>query len=250
MISTNDKYGTFIHRHNIIDCVTDGLQMGLYVIGLEFNQRTIFRKTIEPDEMNVLLGITNRFPTVFFSKLPPLYNLCGSTRFLAWNGNINQDEKTDLILTCIEKELEQMIQLNSFVYLTPGKYIDTEQGIASIIKSLEHINYPDRSILLLENNLKEPNAIGATIHELYLIYNGCIEDTQRHLGIILNIEHFKVDKIVGIDRLFKEYDYYFPFNPVGVIVSSLDEESLKHLIGICQRREMYMLYKNKNNPLN
>ena len=153
-----------------------------------------------------------------FCQTPKQYNLCGTTKFLAWNGNLTPDQHTTEILTSIDHEINIFLNLEGAVIVAPGYFRHENLGKESCIKSLNKIKYPkDSKIRLVLCNLHPTLkfAIGKSLPDLYAIYKGCTNDTRSHIGIGLNLAHYYINNLYdiknedGIKSLLNEYEQLF-----------------------------------------
>ena len=88
-----------------------------------------------------------------FSHAKYFYNLAGSKTSLAWNGDPNQDRKTQNIIQLLEIELGVLLNFKrNGVIVHPGNYTDREARLKAISRSISKLDFPENSKLLLENS--------------------------------------------------------------------------------------------------
>ena len=60
---------------------------------------------VTDDDLYEAVNLSEHFDIPVFSHAKYLYNLAGSKKSLAWNGDLNQDRKTQNIIRLLETEL-------------------------------------------------------------------------------------------------------------------------------------------------
>ena len=201
----------------ISDTIKEGIDRGMYTIQFCMgSMRTYNRTSIEKDDIEECKRLLDRFPTSVFTHFPYIANLCGCAKELAWCGN--DDTQLMKVIESLEYELSVIASLEndkSGVVIHPGSFKDKDKGINAIIKTLNNINYPKGSKLLLEICAGEGNKIPMTIEELYKIYEGVDESKKENIGICIDTCHvyasgqYNLCKKSEIDRLFRDFTKFF-----------------------------------------
>lgn len=210
--------GTFIeYEDNMTGIMITAIEYGLYAFSFSLgNSRNYTRKKIDTDDLITTMGLISRFPVVIFSFIPSMYNLCGHRNFLAWNGNVNQDKKTNHILDEITYELGILSKLGGSVIMEIGSYRDKINGIQTASSSLNKINYKMGYKLILMNSLDSHSNVGITLDDLFKVYNATDTYAKPHIYIGINLAYFFVNGIYDfrqsseITRMFEDIEKIFP----------------------------------------
>lgn len=168
---------------------------------------------VTDDDLLQAVEISEHFDIPVFSHAKYLYNLAGSKKSLAWNGDPNQDRKTKNIIRLLETELGVLSNFKrNGVIVHPGNYTDRSSGLKAISESISKINFPENSKLLLENSAGQGTSLATTLQEIQTIISGVDESKQKYLGVCIDTAHlhgygeYDVSKISEIDRLFRDFD--------------------------------------------
>lgn len=168
---------------------------------------------VTDDDLLQAVEISEHFDIPVFSHAKYLYNLAGSKKSLAWNGDPNQDRKTKNIIRLLETELGVLSNFKrNGVIVHPGNYTDRLSGLKAISESISKINFPENSKLLLENSAGQGTSLATTLQEIQTIISGVDESKHKYLGVCIDTAHlhgygeYDVSKISEIDRLFRNFD--------------------------------------------
>jgi apurinic endonuclease APN1 len=170
------------------------------------------RSKISKEDIKEAKKILLEYPMDVYSHYPYLSNLTGSVSSLAWNGDENQNKKTMALLESIEYELNIMSQIGSGVVIHPGNYKDREIGLKTISESINKINFPKNSKLLLENSAGKGVSLATTFLEIDTIIEGVLENKKSNIGVCIDTCHifdygeYNLRDIEEIDRMFIEFD--------------------------------------------
>lgn len=233
-------------KDTLTETILYGLEKGLY--GMMFHLgslRSTYRRRIDIEDLVQSMTLTTRFPVTFFSRLPTIYNFCGSAKFLAWNGNQHQDEILTEQLCETEYELNILSKLGGNVITSCGFYPIQSIGLETCIQTLNRLKFKLGHRLLLENG-KDKHAIATTLQDLYTIYSKCFHSTQMHIGCCLNLKNFHDSGCYdlytseGIRTLIDEYTLLFKPIPPGVIVIEGLESSnaIKEIVNFCLKESI------------
>lgn len=210
---------------NITDNILCGIELGLYCIELQMGSlRSVYRRRVDAADLIGAMELSTQFPTSIFSRLPHVYNFCGSGKFLAWNGNIEQDDKLKQVITEIEYELMTLAKLGGSVITGCGWYPIKELGRQSCVHTIDSINFKIGQRLLLENSLDVKSAVATRLTDLDEIYTSIDATTHPYVGICLNIIHFYASGVYDFEdvretqRLLDEYDALFEDDPPALVV--------------------------------
>jgi deoxyribonuclease-4 len=215
----------------ISDTLRVGINYGMYAIQFFMgNPQGFKRSTISKEDLAKCHELLDKFPVHVFSHFPYVANLAGSVSQIAWDGNEEQDSKTTKILKSLEYELGILANFasercRSGVVIHPGAFKNRAKGLEAISKSINKINFPKSSKLILENASGQGNALATTFRELKTIIDGVEEKKREHIGICVDTCHifaygdYNLSKIEEIDRLFSDFDK----------IIGLDKFTLLHL---------------------
>ena len=229
MIHLQNRYlniGTSIaYTTSLADTILDAIDFGLYTFTFNLgNSRNLMRKRIDIEDLVVCMSLTTRFPMIVFSNIPNMYNLCGSRKFSAWNGNAAQDEKTIKIIKEIEYELNTLSKFGGNVIVELGSYRDKKLGIQSCINSINKMRFKTGYKLVLMNSLDEFFNVCTTLEDLKKVYNGISKDHKKYVNIGLNLGYLQSNNLYtfsstdDVDRLFCEFEKLFPTTVLSIII--------------------------------
>lgn len=168
------------------------------------------RAVISENDIDECNKILDRFPMKVFSHFPYIANLAGSTKSLAWQTDPSQDRKTKFVLKNIEYELNILAKLNGGVVIHPGNFADKEKGLTAIAESINRINFPENSKLLLENAAGQGSSLATSFSQIKSIIDQ-VKDSS-HIYVCIDTCHifacgeYDLRKISEVDRMFKEFD--------------------------------------------
>lgn len=199
--------------------ISQGIHEGMYTIQFfmgnpkqAWQRQQISKKDIE--NTKVLLS---RFPMNVFSHYPYCANLAGKAMkgYLAWDGNSAVDGKLKGVLRALEYELEIMANFatcRSGVVIHPGSYPDREKGHNAVAKTINRINFPPNSQLLLENCAGEGNKLCRTFEEIRYVFDLLDSDKKPHVKVCVDTAHiwgqgeYNLSDIEEVNRMFKDFD--------------------------------------------
>jgi deoxyribonuclease-4 len=162
-----------------------------------------------------------------FSHYPYTSSLCGSVNSLAWNGDSEQDEKTTKILKELEFEVNVLSKLSQTngVVIHPGSNKNREEGLNSIAKSINKINFNKGSKLLLENSAGEGTKLCRDFKEIESVLESIDIKKIDNVGVCVDTAHiwgsgiYDLSKEDGVKKMFDDFDNYI----------GLEKFSLLHL---------------------
>lgn len=216
-ITYHQKYIVGAHTAfsgKICDTLWSGINHGM--MALQFfmgSPQGYNRSKISDQDLKECSKIVSRFPLHIFTHFPYVSNLAGSKDILAWNGNLEQDKKTNMMLKGLEYELGIMSNFtNSGVVIHPGNYPDRKKGIEAIAKSINKINFFGNSKLILENSAGQGTSLATTFEEIKAIIDLVDKDKHKHLGVCIDTCHtyayglYDLSKCEEVDKLFSDFD--------------------------------------------
>lgn len=181
------------------------------------NPKSFTRHRVTQEDIDNCKKLLNRFPLHVFSHFPYVANLAGSVNQLAWDGNREQDAKTQLILNELEYELSVLSNFSingrrSGVVIHPGNYKDKSIGLATIAKSINNITFTEGSTLLLENSAGQGCVLAKTFKEIKEIIDQVVPKKQKYIGVCVDTAHicgmgeYNLSECSEVIRMFKEFD--------------------------------------------
>jgi deoxyribonuclease-4 len=228
----------FCHRNNLgssigldpssslklTNTLQHGANLGMYSIQICFgSMKSYSRSKTNDKDIASAKKLQNRSGINVFSHLPYIFNLCGSSKQIAWDDDEKQDRKTLQSIKSIEYELGIFSNFNdkykSGCVIHPGSLDKSrkdkkilQKGIEAIAQSINKIKFPDNSMLLLENCAGEGNKIAKNIDELVAIYD--LVRSKQNVGICIDTCHAfasgeknsNFGKIDDINNFLKEFD--------------------------------------------
>jgi len=242
--------GTYVElKDTLTETILHGLERGLYGMLIHLGSlRSIYRRRIDTEDLVQSMTLTTRFPLTFFSRLPKVYNFCGSTKFLAWNGNDHQDNLLLEQMHEAEYEIQTISKVGGNVITGCGTYPIQSSGKKACITTLNHLRFKLGDRLLIENGY-EKNCIATTLRDLHDIYTGCYNSTKMHLGCCLNLSHFqktgyKLTTPASLLVLLEEYTSLFQPMPPGIILveEPLDEDVENALLAFCREESVPIVF--------
>jgi len=213
----------------ICDTLWTGINYGMKTIQFFLGSPQGYKRAqISSQDVIECKKILKRFPTSIFSHFPYIANLAGAKGCLAWNGDFLQNKKTTIILEALEYELGV---LSSFypnkngVVIHPGNFPDRQKGLKTISKSINKINFPVNSKLLLENTAGQGTSLATTFEEIKTIIDGVDEKKRGNIGVCIDTCHiyaygdYDLSLVDEVKRMFSDFD----------TIIGLDKFSLLHL---------------------
>jgi deoxyribonuclease-4 len=191
------------------------------------NPKSFTRYRASEQDIEKSKKLLDIYPMHVFSHFPYVANFVGSIKQLAWDGDDTQDIKTSLILSELEYELGviSLLGKTNGVVIHPGNYPDRKKGLSKIAESINKINFPLNSTLLLENAAGKGNSLCTTFQEIKDIYDQILPHKQQHIGVCVDTAHitgvgdYDLSKCSEVTRMFEEFDS----------IIGIDKFSLLHL---------------------
>ena len=199
----------------IYKTVENALNCGMYTVQFFMgNPQTCKRQKIDEEDIQKTLRIMKRYPMNIFSHFPYISNLAGKSckDGLAWNGNSSVDSYLRIIIKELEYELSILAKLNGGVVIHPGSYPNRLDGLSSISKSINKINFQDNYLLLLENCAGEGNKLCKNFTEIKAVIDNLNVDILKYIGVCVDTAHiwgqgdYDLSKIQEIERMFNDFD--------------------------------------------
>lgn len=191
------------------------------------NPKSFTRQRLSKDDIVKTFELSKENNLNIFSHYPYTASLNGSVASLAWNGDEEQDLKTSKILKELEFEINTLSDLSPIngVVIHPGSFKKTNDGLETISKSINKINFKQNSKLLLENCAGEGSKLCKNFQELSKVFEGIDSTKKDNVGVCIDTAHiwgaglFDLSKKDEIDKLFYEFDKHI----------GLDKFNLLHL---------------------
>jgi len=191
------------------------------------NPKSIKRTTISDEDIACCNELIDRFPICVYSHFPYIANLAGSKNRLAWSGDSYQDEKTQKIIKSLEYELQVLSRLNTDtgVVIHPGNHVNKNDGLKTISNTINMIEFPGNSMLLLENCAGAGTGLATTFKEIKTIIDEIDLEKRDYVGVCVDTAHiygvgeYDLSKAEEVERMFIEFD----------LIIGLDKFKLLHL---------------------
>ena len=173
------------------------------------------RDNITIDDVEKTNRILTQYQMSIFTHFPLCVNMAGKSKgHLAWSGDRKIDNTLHAVIRSIEYELSILSKLNTKtgVVIHPGSYPNRQEGLNSIIKTINHISFPDNSYLLLENCAGEGNKLCRDLTEIQYILENINDDKKQYIRVCIDTAHiwgqgdYDIGKISEIDRLFNDFE--------------------------------------------
>lgn len=163
---------------------------------------------LPPSIMKQCVELTIRYPLKLFSYFD--INLCGTEKILAWNGNLEQNDKTKKDIKNLQSHLEFMSCLDGGVIIDCGHFVLKNRGKKYALSTLDKINLEKNQMLLLTNN-NDKWSIVSTISELHSFWKEVPK--SENIGLAITIYDLS-----QIEELYQEYQKYFDIKPTILII--------------------------------
>ena len=190
--------------------------MGMYAVQFFLGSpKSYKRHRVDPEDVLLAQQTVRRFPMHVFSHAPYLYNLAGSKKSLAWDGDQVQDRKTLNMLKELQYELSILSNFDTKrngVIVHPGNYTDRKLGLAAIAKSINKLEFAENSKLLLENAAGQGTSLCTSFREIREIIDQVDGKNRSHVGVCVDTAHihgvgeYNLSKCEEVDRMFLEFD--------------------------------------------
>jgi len=187
--------------------------------------KSFVRQRLSLEDILNTRKITEEYCVNVFSHYPYTSNLVGSVSSLAWNGDKEQDTKTLKTLKELEHELDTISKLADIngVVIHPGSYKKRNDGLETISKSINKINFSENAKLLLENSAGEGSKLPNDFLELKKIFEGIDPLKKNNVGICIDTAHIHGSGIYNlsikdeVDKMFFEFDKYLGLNNFSLL---------------------------------
>jgi apurinic endonuclease APN1 len=195
----------------ISNTIKESINYGMYATQFFMgNPQSFKRAIISTKDLEDSKTLISRFPMSVFSHFPYIANLAGSVQCLAWSGNRKCDDKTNAVLESITYELGILAELGGGVVIHPGSFKNRKQGIETIFKSINKIDFPKNSKLVLENSAGQGTTLATTLYEIKEIIDGVKK--KEHIGVCIDTCHlmsygeYNFKDTENIDKFFIDFE--------------------------------------------
>jgi deoxyribonuclease-4 len=241
------------------------------------NPKAFKRQRLMKDDISRARDIVKEYDMNVISHYPYTSSLCGSVKSLAWSGDAEQDAKTEKILEELEYEVNILAKITnkSGVVIHPGSFKNREDGLQTIAKSINRINFEPNARLLLENCAGEGTKLCKDFEELSKVLKAVKPESQYNVGVCVDTAHihgvgkYNLSKRDDIDRMFHDFDRHIGMdkfnllhlNDSQVVLGSKkdrheqlthgkiwedNEESLKYLLKKCGENNIPMILETSD----
>lgn len=203
-----------ILHDSLLFAISNGMRTCQIFMG---DQISLSRTKIGINDILTCQKIQKRFPTHFFSHFPFTASLCGSVNSLVWNGDSAQDNKTLFMLKQLEYELSVFANFatditRSGVVIHPGCNSNTRNGLLSIAKSINKINFSQCANLVLENSAGEGKKLCKNFEELSIVFKAIDPQKLQNVSVCIDTAHihgqgdFDLSNVDNVDKMFEQFD--------------------------------------------
>lgn len=195
--------------NSLIQSINSGMLVTQFFMG---NPRSFNRYQATDEDIQKSIKLLEKFPMYVFTHFPYIASLTGSTKQLAWAGNEEQDNKTLNMLKHLEYEINTVGKFGHGVIIHPNSNPNRKEGLLTVAKSINKINFEGNSKLLIENCSAEGDKLAKDFKEIKIIIDNIDEDKIDNVRICLDTCHifaagiYDISKITEIDRMFTEFD--------------------------------------------
>lgn len=181
---------------------------------------------LPPSIMKQCVELTVRYPLKLFSYFE--INLCGTNKILAWNGNLEQNEKTKKDIKKLQSHLEFMSCLGGGVIIDCGRFVLKKRGKTFALSTLDKIDISKNQMLLITNS-DDKWSIVSSIEDLHSFWKEIPK--SENIGLAITIYNLS-----EIEELYKEYQKLFDTKPQVIIIKDEKwegkEEDMEKLLQI------------------
>jgi apurinic endonuclease APN1 len=195
---------------SLFESLKKGIQYGMYSIQIFLGSPKAYKRApVTVQDLEVTHKLLQRYPMNFFIHTPYMFNLAGSKKIRAWDGDAKQDHITQNVIEAISQNLSS---IRTGVIVHPGNHIDTERGLEAISETINKIEFTGTSKLLLENSSGGGTSLATTFEEIRCIIEGIDEDKRKHVGVCVDTAHifgygsYDLRREEEVDRMFLEFD--------------------------------------------
>ena len=214
---------------NITNSIKFAIDNGMYSLQIFLGSPQAYdRACISENDIKDSASLLSKFPTNLFIHTPFLFNLCGSVKQLAWEGDSKQDSITSKVVNSIQYELEILDKIHSRivteskekvrmgVVVHPGNYPDVTKGLEKIAETINMIDFPKNTNvkLLLENSSGGGNKLATTFEQIGTIIKHIHPEKRKYIGVCVDTAHiygfgsYDLRNIHRVKQLFNEFDDY------------------------------------------
>ena len=110
--------------------------------------------------------------------------------------------------------MSKLCQKRSGVVIHPGSYPDREDGHCAVAMTLNRINFPKNSFLLLENCAGEGNKLCRTFEEIRKVMDLLEPEKKKHVKVCVDTAHiwgqgdYDLSSIEGVDKMFEDFEKF------------------------------------------
>lgn len=194
------------------------------------SNRSYNRTKLGEEDIKATIALQEKEPINVFTHCSLLYNLAGSIKDknLAWSGSSKVDDTMNKIISGIEYELSVTSNFcregcKNGCVVHVGSWPDKKKGMETIAKTINKINFPKGSTLLLENTAGKGSTIGKTFDELKYIYSLVDEEKKDNIKFCLDTAHifasgvYDIRKEEQVDKMFNDFQSSFSLDKLGLI---------------------------------
>lgn len=180
------------------------------------NNKSFTRQRLNQEDIDNCRNLADEYMLSVFSHYPYTSSLLGTKDSLAWSGDKIQDAKSTKVVKELEHELHTLSQISETngVVVHPGSFGNTNDGLDTIAKTINKINFSENSKLLLENSASEGTKIPRNFKEMKRIFDSIDILKKDNVGCCIDTAHIQGSGIYDlrkrdeVDKMFHDFDKY------------------------------------------
>lgn len=177
------------------------------------------REKIEEDDIIETKKLMKRFHMNIFSHYPFCANFAGKAQKggLAWKNNNEVNQRLRGVIRALEYELSILANFHEYgrcgVVIHPGSYYERNEGHLAVAQTINLIDFPKDSVLLLENCAGEGNKLCRDFEEIQYVLKNLEEKQRSHVKVCVDTAHiwgqgdYDLREKKEIDRLFRDFQF-------------------------------------------
>lgn len=217
----NEYLGTHTGiEKTLCDTLVTSYKRGYYNIQIFMGSAySVERRKVSDTDIQKCNELLSKYPIGIYTHLPYIYNLAASVKHntYLWEGHDEIDEYAIKCLRSIEYELCILSQLHTdckgcVLHIGSVGKLDVRKGLDKVIESINKIQFPRDSYLLLETMVGRGGVLGTDYEQLRYIYDRVNVHNQPHIGFCIDTCHvfaeglYHLQTVENIDLLFSDFD--------------------------------------------
>jgi len=171
------------HREKLINCCV----FQSYIA----NKNSYSKTNITDEDIKASCEYCKENKISFYVHENLIYNLAGKAKdnLPAWKDDKLQFTQLANIMKNINRDLQVTCKTNGGCVVHPGSLKDRKMGHDMVAQTLNNIEYPNDSFLLLENCAGEGTKLAKTLEEIKYVIDKVTPNKRDHIGVCLDTAH-------------------------------------------------------------